>query len=84
MRHFRKTSLFNIRRAFDLYYILMEIREKTDTEDLIDDEMLYYLSLALSPFRIEELSDTIIRIVEDIHLDKLLDSKLFVESEVWR
>lgn len=74
--HFRKTSLFNIRRAFDLYYMLLRIREETDTEDMIDDEMLYHLAFALSPFRIEEGNDTLMRIVEDIHLDKLLDGKL--------
>lgn len=74
--HFRKASLFNIRRAFDLYYLLLRVREETNTEDLIDDEMLYHLAIALSPFRIERGNDTLICIVKYIHLDKLLDGKL--------
>ena len=60
--HFRKTSLFNRRRAFDLYYILMKIREEADPNDLVDDEMLYHFALALSPFCLEDGRYTLVSI----------------------
>lgn len=74
--HFKETSLFNIRRAFDLYHWLLGIRSLIHKEDVIDDEMLYHLALALSPFCIEDGRYTLIRILRDISLDILLDGKL--------
>jgi len=74
--HFNKTSLFDMKRAFKLYCILQDIREMSSSKDWIDDDSLFTLSVALSPFSIEHGFRTLNCIYDLLSVDRLLGGKL--------